>query len=399
MVFSNCIGSFVFDDQFQLKDYLLFTAEDAVNNAKILEQGGVIEIEQKLMEQHQAHKPDPYGLSKILEVFREDIYIRKFRETNLALTRLKLKDSVKQDVLLSNAIGEVDELVKTLDNMTKRLREWYAWYNPEFERATQDNLFLVESILGKDRNSLLSEVSRTETLGGDLAPEDLDPILACAQSCKSLFTLKAHLEQYIEQVLVRFAPNIQTVAGPLLAARLIKGTGSLRRLAMMKSSIIQIIGAEKALFRHIRTGAKPPKYGILFTHPLVQKVSKKEQGKVARAVADKIAIAAKVDFFKGAFVGDRLKAELEAKFLGIKPAPLPTPVMPTVPNVDSAPKNVEEWKEGEIREKVIHLDEEAGGDVVYDEQLDETPREPEPQKKDPSKMEISEDIFKDLNSA
>ncbi len=405
MVFSNCIGSFVLDEQFQLKDYILFSTEDSIQNARILEQGSALEVEQKLTEQYKARKPDAYETSKILEIFREDIYLKKFRETNMALTKLKLKESVNADIFASNAIGEVDEIIKGVDVLVKRLREWYAWYNPEFERATEDNQTLVESILSKDRGALLEELRISESIGADFKQEDLDPIMACAQSCKNLYSLKVNLEQYIERVLSNYAPNMQAIAGPLLTARLIKDTGSLKRLAMMKSSIIQIIGAEKALFRHIRTGAKPPKYGVLFTHPLVQKVNKKEQGKVARAIADKLAIAAKVDFFKGEFVGDKLKAELEHKFLGVpKEETPPLPDLPEVPNVDATPATVEEWKDGEVREKIIHLDEEAGGDVVFDEDVDAiqaNSKALEPEKevsnsKGPAKMEISEDIFKDL---
>ncbi len=388
------------DDQFQLKDYILFTAQDSIQNTKVLEQEGSLEVEQKLVAQYQARKPDAYELAKILEIFREDIYLRKFKETNTTITKLKLKESVGPDIFIANASGEVDEIVKVVDVLVKRLREWYAWYNPEFERATEDNQTLVESILSKDRSTLLEELKLSESIGADIAQENLDPMMACAQSCKNLYALKVNLEQYLEQVLTRYAPNIQTVAGTLLSARLIRETGSLRRLAMMKSSIIQVIGAEKALFRHIRTGAKPPKYGILFMHPLVQKVNKDEQGKVARALADKLAIAVKVDFFKGAFVGDRLKAELESKFLGVKKETTPTPAIPVMPNTDSTPATVEEWKDGEVREKVIHLDKEAGGDVVYNEELDEPLVESKKQetqpKKDPHKMEISEDIFKDL---
>jgi len=88
----------------------------------------------------------------------------------------------------------------------------------------------------------------------------------------------------------------------------------LKKLAEMPSSTIQLLGAEKALFRHMRTGAKVPKHGILIQHPLMAKTKKEIHGKVARALADKISIAAKVDYFKGKFVADKLKKMLEEKF-------------------------------------------------------------------------------------
>ena len=114
----------------------------------------------------------------------------------------------------------------------------------------------------------------------------------------------------------KHCPNMLEVAGVLISAKLLEHAGSLRRLMMMPASTIQILGAEKALFRHLKTGkkAKPPKYGILSQHPLIGKVKKEEYGKVARTLADKISIAVKVDYFKGKFIGDKLKEELEKKF-------------------------------------------------------------------------------------
>jgi len=95
-------------------------------------------------------------------------------------------------------------------------------------------------------------------------------------------------------------------------AKLIALAGNLKKLVEFPSSTIQLLGAEKALFRHMRTGAKAPKHGIIHEHPIVSKA--KEKGKAARAVADKISLAVKVDYFKGKFIGDKLRKELEEKF-------------------------------------------------------------------------------------
>ena len=82
----------------------------------------------------------------------------------------------------------------------------------------------------------------------------------------------------------------------------------------MRSSTIQVLGAEKALFRHMKTGAKPPRHGIIIKHPLISSAKQKEHGKRARTLADKIAIAVKVDYFKGKFIGDTLKKGIQEKF-------------------------------------------------------------------------------------
>ncbi|HII72111.1 TPA: C/D box methylation guide ribonucleoprotein complex aNOP56 subunit, partial [Candidatus Woesearchaeota archaeon] len=86
------------------------------------------------------------------------------------------------------------------------------------------------------------------------------------------------------------------------------------KMALMPASTIQLLGAEKALFRHMTTGAKPPKFGVIINHPLVTKAKKPDKGKVARTMADKISLAAKIDFFKGEFKGDDLRKELEERF-------------------------------------------------------------------------------------
>jgi nucleolar protein 56 len=83
---------------------------------------------------------------------------------------------------------------------------------------------------------------------------------------------------------------------------------------MMPASTLQILGAEKALFRHIKSGARPPKHGLIHEHQFLQNAKKNEIGKKSRALADKLSIAVKVDFFKGEFIGKKLKKELEEKF-------------------------------------------------------------------------------------
>ena len=114
---------------------------------------------------------------------------------------------------------------------------------------------------------------------------------------KSVLSLKAKLDSYIEAEMLKFAPNTAKVAGAILGAKLIQMAGSLEKLAKLPASTIQVLGAEKALFRHLRKGTKPPKHGVILQHQLMKKVNPKNRGKVARTLAAKIAIAAKVDFY------------------------------------------------------------------------------------------------------
>ena len=106
------------------------------------------------------------------------------------------------------------------------------------------------------------------------------------------------------------------IAGITIAAKLISHAGSMKRLVEMPASTIQVLGAEKALFRHMRNKRRnlPPKHGIIHEHQLIQKSNSKMHGKAARALADKLSIAVKIDYFKGKFIGDKLKKELVDKF-------------------------------------------------------------------------------------
>ncbi|MFH1638532.1 MAG: hypothetical protein ABIB71_08960 [Candidatus Woesearchaeota archaeon] len=103
-------------------------------------------------------------------------------------------------------------------------------------------------------------------------------------------------EQQINSILKKISHRLLESAGPIISARLIRNAGSLKKLSSMPSSKIQLLGAEKALFTHLKTGSKAPKHGIIFNHFSIKESENK--GKAARKLASKIAIAARVDYFK-----------------------------------------------------------------------------------------------------
>ena len=113
-----------------------------------------------------------------------------------------------------------------------------------------------------------------------------------------LHALQKDQTKTLETMMQQQCSHVQKIAGTLLGARILHHAGSLKRLAELPSSTIQLLGAEKALFRHLRTGAKPPRFGILFAHENIAKAPEKERGKTARRLANKIAIAAKQDYFQ-----------------------------------------------------------------------------------------------------
>ena len=151
-------------------------------------------------------------------------------------------------------------------------------------------------------------------MGQDLSKEDLNSIKSLASAILDLEKQRQAKENYLENLMKNTCPNLTAVAGYLTGGKLMAIAGSLRKMVMMPSSTIQLLGAEKALFMHMIKGTKSPKHGVIIEHPIVQRVDKKDKGKASRALADKISLAVKLDFFKGEFLGDKLRKELEDRF-------------------------------------------------------------------------------------
>ncbi|MDP8003839.1 MAG: C/D box methylation guide ribonucleoprotein complex aNOP56 subunit, partial [Caldisphaera sp.] len=143
-------------------------------------------------------------------------------------------------------------------------------------------------------------------------------MLTLARITSQMYNLRKDLDQYATSAMKEVAPNITELVGPLLGARLISLAGGLERLATMPASTIQVLGAEKALFRALKTGGRPPKHGIIFQYPEIYKSPKWQRGKIARALAAKLAIAAKVDAYSGRFIGNKLKEDLNKRTEEIK---------------------------------------------------------------------------------
>ena len=112
-----------------------------------------------------------------------------------------------------------------------------------------------------------------------------------------------------------YCPNLLELAGVTIGAKLIELGKSLKHLALLPASTIQLLGAEKALFRHIKTGARSPKYGVIHAHSLIQKVNRDRKGKAARTLADKLSLCCRLDFFKGEFKANEYREELEETLL------------------------------------------------------------------------------------
>ncbi|MBI2659407.1 hypothetical protein HYX05_04905 [Candidatus Woesearchaeota archaeon] len=312
-LFSNVLGVFVFDENFEVVDKITFqNLGDYQNKDKSIE---TVKNKHKALEE-----PDERSLTKILLYFKKNRLFSDFYSRNLQITKSDVRNSATDDILLIQSINLIDDLEKVINLLAKRLREWYGLYNPEFSMATESHERFVEEILENEKSELLGkiQVKPEESIGAELGQDDLEPIRAFTSQVHGLYQLRKSQIGYISALMDGLCPNTKAVCGVLTGAMLIEHAGSLKRLSEMPASTIQILGAEKALFRHMKTGARPPRHGIIVHHPLIAKSPERMHGKIARALADKISIASKVDYFNGKFIGDKLKKELEDKFNDVK---------------------------------------------------------------------------------
>ncbi len=291
---------------------------------------------------------------------------------SLELAKMKVKATVeRRDLLAAQAVLSVDDLDKSLNLFMNRLREWFGLHYPELDRlldkhetyarlvvnlGTRENFtteILEQEGLPKAKSQTLAEVALA-SMGADIGNEDLAQIQAMCRNVLELYSLRQSLESYVDSVMDEVAPNTKTIAGSLLGARLIAIAGGLINLAKLPASTIQVLGAEKALFRSLKTKARPPKHGIIFQHPMIHDAKRWQRGKIARALAGKLSIAARVDAFNGKYTGDELKADLDKRISEIKEryekAPLPsTPIKRAAIKKPSDGKQLRRKKSGRRR--------------------------------------------------
>ncbi|MDD5087095.1 MAG: NOP5/NOP56 family protein [Candidatus Nanoarchaeia archaeon] len=329
-IYSNIIGSFVFNTNLRIIDRFLFNEKSIVKNAAKLENNEWLDEEKALIEKH-GHKiiclggkkeklietSNDYNFHDISERISEipDFYTL-MRKAGIVLSRNKIKKSVKQDILVIQAVNNLDEIDRVANTLIKRLREWYELYLPEFSKKVRDNEKFVELVLKKKKTELLKEINMIskDSMGAELSEADVKPIMELAKRIQSLYSLRKNQSDYLESVIKKAYPNFYELTGHQIGAKLISFAGGFEKLAKFPASTVQLLGAEQAMFRHLKTGAKSPKYGILHEHSMVMHAKSSDKGRVARALADKISIALKVDFFKGKFIGDKLRKQLEKRF-------------------------------------------------------------------------------------
>jgi len=269
-IYSNCIGTFLFSDSGEMLEKVFF--EDVLAANKKLEQNEWTDEEKKLVE----GKVLLLGVKneKVGDVvFTNDIkkltlvsdklaqFDSKIREAIFTIAKNKIKESVEDDELIIQASSSVQELDKTISMLTKRLREWYGLKNPELAAGISDNARFVMEVLENKQKSVM---------GADLKEEDDAEIMELASVVLNLLQLRDKKEKYMEKRMKTVCPNLLAVAGASIGAKLLTAAGSLRRMAILPASTVQILGAERSMFKFLRKKSKKmPRFGILHEHKFI----------------------------------------------------------------------------------------------------------------------------------
>jgi len=226
----------------------------------------------------------------------------------LDLAKRKMRKAIRAEDHLGQAVAAVDDLQEQENLLVERLREWYGLHFPELARMVDEQSYLQLVALHGRRDSM--PIEHRDSIGADLGSHEETQIRAVARLAQEVSARRGELERYVERTVVALAPNVVDLSGPMIAARLVTLAGGLQELARAPSGTIQVLGAERSLFLHIRTGSRPPKHGVLFQHPLVHRAPAWQRGAIARAFAGKIAIAARADAFTKRSISEGLKRDL-----------------------------------------------------------------------------------------
>jgi nucleolar protein 56 len=313
--------SFIFEEELEAKSFKgKFNAESTVIAPS---EGGRV-FRSSTAEACEAAGVSPKQMEKMLKAVSESLLKNRVRTA-----------SEKRDRLVAQAVAAQDEIDKSVNIGVSRIREWYGLHFPELDTLVPDHKQYLKIItkFGTRSNLDEAEVNKIvqsdnkakaicdvakQSMGADIGGIDLDRIKELAEVNLKFYVARDELEKYIDDTMKEVAPNLRELIGAPLGGRLIQLMGSLENLAKKPASTIQVLGAEKALFRSLKTGARPPKHGIIFQHLAIHNAPRWQRGKIARALAGKIAIVARVDAFGDEFVAVSIKADLDRRIADIQ---------------------------------------------------------------------------------
>ncbi|CAM0907232.1 unnamed protein product [Alopecurus aequalis] len=252
-------------------------------------------------------------------------------------SRAKVKFNVNRvDNMVIQAIFLLDTLDKDVNSFSMRVREWYGWHFPELVKIVNDNYLyaklakfvvdksklsetdipaLADLIGDEDKAKEIVEAAKA-SMGQDLSAVDLINVQQFAQRVMNLSEYRKNLYEYLVTKMNDIAPNLTSLIGEMVGARLISHAGSLSNLAKCPASTLQILGAEKALFRALKTRGNTPKYGLIFHSSFIGRASTKNKGRMARYLANKCSIASRIDCYSDVgsnIFGEKLREQVEER--------------------------------------------------------------------------------------
>jgi len=287
-------------------------------------------------------------ITKYLKIKPEDL-IKSQLGLGHSYSRMKcMYDVNREDKPIIQSIALIDQLDKNINSFVMRIKEWFSWHFPELAKIVSDNIVYVKAVnlIGKkddlqDNEEMLKQLEEitidpalakqvqdaTKTsMGSDLPEADLQNIKYFCGNVMNLIRYREELLVYLKEKMKKLAPNVAALIGETDAARLISHAGSLSNLAKYPASTIQILGAEKALFRALKTRGKTPKYGLLYHSSFIGKANQKNKGKVSRYLANKLAMCSRIDFFSeeryddyGVELKNQIEERLKYLAMGQKP--------------------------------------------------------------------------------
>ena len=276
-------------------------------------------------------------IDKYLQVNDQDI-VKAELGLGHSYSRMKcMFDVNRQDKPIVQSIALIDLLDKDINSFCMRIKEWFGWHFPELGKIVKENylyLRLVRLIqergnLIKNKDDLVEKMNEITldpevtkaicdaaviSMGSDISEGDLLNIKFFSEKVDTLVKYRENLATYLKEKMKKLAPNTSALVGEVVAARLVSHSGSLSALAKYPASTIQILGAEKALFRALKTRSKTPKYGLLYNSSFIGKAKAKNKGKISRYLANKLAMCARIDYFSNDRFdeyGNELKKKIE----------------------------------------------------------------------------------------
>lgn len=313
------IGWFAFSEDGELVFYKLFEPARALSqfDAEMPEevkaglQGYLVQEDTRA---ERFLRPKLRNLAKEAGFAKSDTDLNRFLVNfAAALSKKRLVGVIGRDKFVIQAAAALDDTSRVANGMLMRLSEWFGLHYPELKLSSEKLIDIVQ------------QYGRRETIPGfkgstgvSIDDRDVEVLREFATATAHLVAQKQHLERYVKISMHEIAQNFSSLMDELLAARLLAQAGSLEKMAKMSASTIQLLGAEKALFRHLRNKGKAPKFGLIFMSDWIQAAPENLRGKVARVLASKLMMAARIDYYSGRDESAKLRKDLEEEIASLQ---------------------------------------------------------------------------------